>query len=851
MAKIVIIVALALMIVVSVVAFRQPKAQAEKDQLLLAWKIFGDHYGGPFSSASTKSLQKDQVTNYGQSRVWRKTRQRGKYEKASGVTEQKEPEAKQSSNILELETLNTSTNFPSAPRNARLGDCNLKVINTTPTGNKMLEFHPEIRIIYFRLDFCSRSNSSNVKSRQSYSEKVPDSPSWDFDSRHWIWAYTNSDAFLSLPIDFEVASMTILSKATISVTVTIEEVPTECLNKETSFAVKKLIAQSLLFNVTNRTGVVCYPKYKRNKTDFSIQCCVMTSSNIICDQSVNTNKWSRTIEVVVNLLFITSMIYFPALLLLIPKTFDYSDERTEIIKLDMTVNPIATCFWGTLWRMWPLGNSWMERFTRIFTVTLTSLIFPVTHVCVIEFYEQKQLEKRYGGYFVQNNVLSLNSIVPAVFFNSTAKHFIYILGLLCYVLFAGYICFCPVLRRDITECRICQRIRGSEYAITVNGGKLSLLDEMKIHLDPHYMLQELSEVCREVFYFRVQFPSSRVWKFICILLGPLLFPPITIYMLMLVFLVFPLCICCRVFMLSPFFVLSLHIHKMILEIVEKISNFVLKSCTQACQQHNFSYVWCWILSFTIFLPPCATVSLILALTYLSIFLLLVCSVPVYLSVPFVMYIRILIYTLIGILVFLKDFLPYLTFICISLMYLWECYNSLTLKYTKLQALTFEICTNLYSDEEANRSQTAGKILFYNSKMEPAIPKDLYDMICREILPKANSICSFILRFTSVFLFFFTTFCCIMAFSTGSSLDTFTPFFQSVLTFMVGVLPKFVIMFTRSNRAQTESMKTKMRITKLIKKYQRQTLVEILTMIMTTSQSRHFVRSCRNLSQDHP
>ena len=143
----------------------------------------------------------------------------------------------------------------------------------------------------------------------------------------WAWLRNQRGRFLAtLPYDFDILSLTTLTRETFSVDLNITSTPVECYANLSSDCLFNLIAETIVDNLTGRVGSVCMRKVNLKDCDKlkggGYKCCERKSnSSFICDEEIKDNIW---VKIAIWLLWASSIVFglfAPLLFKYLPKGF--------------------------------------------------------------------------------------------------------------------------------------------------------------------------------------------------------------------------------------------------------------------------------------------------------------------------------------------------------------------------------------------------------------------------------------------------------------------------------------------------------------------------------------------------
>ena len=203
-------------------------------------------------------------------------------------------------------------------------NCSLVNCKVLPVGENIAsEFRLKasekgVRMIYLNLKIGN--NSYNPLELQD-----------EFQPDRWVWARSNKEPMLSLPYDYDILSLGLLTYQVRSMTLPLRDEPSGCLAGLNSTCQDVAVGRALLDNVTSEggnTGVVCVVAIKKIvRKDFfkhyetisiKYHCCRLNASSINCDVPVEGSNWYQAIQHFLIFLAVVLMFYFPALPLLLP-----------------------------------------------------------------------------------------------------------------------------------------------------------------------------------------------------------------------------------------------------------------------------------------------------------------------------------------------------------------------------------------------------------------------------------------------------------------------------------------------------------------------------------------------------
>ena len=602
------------------------------------------------------------------------------------------------------------------------------------------------RMIHIDIKFHAESKFPKCKSYRGLSTQKRFEP---VDLTIWHWAQKHTEPFLSLPVDFKFASFTMLAEFVDNITVFMKERPESCF--QCDFSASQLLAQVLLNQVTNRTGVVCHWVLKSDSID--LLCCKWDSAGntVKCNEKVKRSIWMQIIDKILLLSFVLTMLYSPLLLIYLPRHFVGNELSSKFIVQDLFVNPIHEWTKLKLLQCWPRGSSFKSQFRRFIVLIICPMLVCIPFIFYHQLYLRKKLIQQVGeSYFdsylnhFARQLTHTDNFFPKVFYKPVMKYFVY-LAFPCYAIPA---CLLAVCVSDGFECKTC-RFCVTYVDCNENGKKFSVPDKMILHASPraiiNFVVSSISWVKRrshrKPIYMRALLVALLVLTIPLILTAAFLWslPLTVVYIFLLGGTVFPLTKT-REYFLS------------------KMGSIVA----------NISTVLFGIL----IVLPVMTIGIIMPH-------LLVVSVVT-------MLMRSAAYTLIGVLLLGKELLPYISFGIILITNIRSYYNSLTTRYSKLRDFLFEACKKYQENQE--KSHQSGPLIYYdNNSSIPVISRKLYNMACDKVMPRLDAVLIFLVKCIITFLLFAFVFSCIKAFARfESGVENIV---DSAVTLLAGTLPK--------------------------------------------------------------
>ena len=181
-------------------------------------------------------------------------------------------------------------------------------------------------------------------------------------------------------------------------------------------------------------------------------------------------------------------------------------------------------------------------------------------------------------------------------------------------------------------------------------------------------------------------------------------------------------------------------------------------------------------------------------------------------------ILIITFTVLGIVVNLVDFLPYILFAMLAIFYFWDGYNLYTEKFITLKLRLFKLCQKLNQGrvKDSDEDTMNEALVYYDGQHIPGIPEKLFDIACREILPKSEVAYVMIIKLAAKLFFLFVIFLATMAFAQQMEVDSIVQAFMAIIT---GSLAKVISLFSRKATAKEfEELRLNSRLQDIVKRF---------------------------------
>ena len=168
-----------------------------------------------------------------------------------------------------------------------------------------------------------------------------------------------------------------------------------------------------------------------------------------------------------------------------------------------------------------------------------------------------------------------------------------------------------------------------------------------------------------------------------------------------------------------------------------------------------------------------------------------------------------------ILLFPEEILPFVTCILLICYYLWSIYSSLANEYHDLSLIIFDFYKSERDQISSEELCTEGSTNSTDDRDNVLkIPKDLFDMACKELKPHREAVCLLLLKVILICTFIFLTFYVSMELDIDAR-----PLAKTVLALCTGLIPKiFLVYFDGNRRKRIEALAVKEKAPKIIQKY---------------------------------
>ena len=168
-----------------------------------------------------------------------------------------------------------------------------------------------------------------------------------------------------------------------------------------------------------------------------------------------------------------------------------------------------------------------------------------------------------------------------------------------------------------------------------------------------------------------------------------------------------------------------------------------------------------------------------------------------------------------ILLFPEEILPFVTCILLICYYLWSIYSSLANEYHDLSLIIFDFYKSERDQISSEELCTEGSTNSTDDRDNVLkIPKDLFDMACKELKPHREAVCLLLLKVILICTFIFLTFYVSMELDIDAR-----PLAKTVLALCTGLIPKiFLVYFDGNRRKRIEALAVKEKAPKIIQNY---------------------------------
>ena len=604
----------------------------------------------------------------------------------------------------------------------------------------------------------------------------------------WFWAHNTQEPFLIFcalfHMMFDFNSNMVISYAIGKINFDMKALPKDCLIKINKTTLYRMVANVLLSQVTNQTGIVCHMQALENATSslsftaYQRLCCRMIMRNpndMTCDNDIVRNAWLGIFSLIWATLLILLVLYCPALLFFVRLPFDYSRSGIRLIRLSSPANPVTMNILRVLCFLWPQGDSRTAKTAR---ALLTIFIAPT--VIITGTVHLLPSDPSWMSFSDTSNIFA-RTFHPA-------PYLAVCIGLSALLLLYHFTLL--FLSNEETRMSILKE-NGKLLLNPCSNMKFILLSTL--HFSVIYFNLLISVITSLFRYTRRSWYSDKRTFVLLILLLP--------------------CALAEIFFISM--VIFVHISTIFfIPVTSLVSSFpIVAFALFVCLRSLTDF-------FVTFYSQDIGLGRFILFFLLMEFLVIIYVVclPIILAYIITVCVSQSIYTFVAVILYLNDFLPYMTFIIITLALLWSCYNNMTIEYLGLRLLLFKAC--LEESETSQNVQGSNQLIFLDEDKVPRIPYKLDCAVCSEILPVGKTVGLFILKFFSTALLFLFTFACIMAF--GNSQDhksTITPLIQSIVTLLIGTLPKIASLFLGNGTMnQLEDIRAKSRLDHFVREY---------------------------------
>ena len=589
---------------------------------------------------------------------------------------------------------------------------------------------------------------------------------------NWYWAKSSQEPFLRFfalfnrIYDFTSNLLLQASHLIIHEYYGLTDFPQGCFDNITIYQQTRFVAHAFSLNQTSEhIGAICH----LSSTDWTLTmnrriflyCCRTADpkSSTQCDRGTIQNTWLGIVNIFLVVMFVLSALFAPALFFFVRRPFDYSSTGIKLVRPDSPVNPVTMYSWRAICYLWPVGDSNCSKAVRILnTFTVPLIIFLISYWVRLT--------------PLNDSVLFENMIKNDGTFYQIIRYF----GIYWQSLLLGiFRSFDPRRNPGIL------RQSGLDF------------ERVKCFLNPHKNIGRiLSVLLPEI--------ATSWWKSTLIIKLPVTylrnswedFPSTLLSVIKLPLL--SLIVFLSVFVFIIWFIV-LGTFELIIILLTIPSGFLLSFPLVNIISFASYQLMNDLPVFNRFMQTNWGKKKLMMLLIISVYctyLVLVVFILVFAVMSLAGQAA---YTFIGILLFLHDLLPYITFLLITLIFLWNHYKFITCKYQTLRCLLIK--SGIQFDQILRRNNHTAQLIYFDSSGAPRIPETLYRTVCQEMLPVKKALVEFLVKIVCTSLFFFFMFACIMTFgSTQSQGSTITPLVQSIATLLIGTLPKLTSLCAR-------------------------------------------------------
>lgn len=148
------------------------------------------------------------------------------------------------------------------------------------------------------------------------------------------------------------------------------------------------------------------------------------------------------------------------------------------------------------------------------------------------------------------------------------------------------------------------------------------------------------------------------------------------------------------------------------------------------------------------------------------------------------------FTLMGLVVGIDYYIPYIVYTVAVFFYIENFWRKLNDKYLKLKVLLFDECVKQHTIllEKQGKAEGQEIVIKHNKTELPMIPKQLYQIVCKEHMPFWKTVSSSLFNLLIIIFFLSFAFASIMAFGKWAKLPSLT---EAIVTAFLSTLPKLL------------------------------------------------------------
>ena len=194
----------------------------------------------------------------------------------------------------------------------------------------LIEKHHALAVFMF-LTIGNETNPVDTMDSDSNGKVIPYSVQL---REKWAWTRGKRGRFLAtLPYDFDILSLTTLTRDVYDLSLTMNATPPECFANISRVCTENIVARSLMEDVTEaKAGNVCLKILDREtalKKEGYLCCEKLSNGTVLCNNPIESNEW---ISFAVDLLWVLSLmlgLFAPLLFKYLPKEFKKGPRKAK------------------------------------------------------------------------------------------------------------------------------------------------------------------------------------------------------------------------------------------------------------------------------------------------------------------------------------------------------------------------------------------------------------------------------------------------------------------------------------------------------------------------------------------